>query len=163
MRRLATVLNSGRTLLLTTHRMTLLRMVDRLIILDRGLIIADGPRDEILRRLKEGQIASAETHGRIANQQTESDAALSQPPAALPGDQSSAPTTDNEPPTITQDEPPSGHQAPSTPVMTVEPQADSEAVAPTAADEAPAGAEPPVPNEAGNDAPLWDEAPKTGA
>ncbi len=163
MRRLGAVLNSGRTLLLTTHRMTLLRMVDRLIILDRGLIIADGPRDEILRRLKEGQIASAETPGRIASQQPESDASLNQPPAALPGEQSSAPTTDNEPPTITQDGPPTGFQDASTPALTVDPQPDGQAGAPRAADEIQEAAESPVQNGADTDTPLWDETPKTGA
>ncbi len=37
-----------RTLLLITHRMTLLRLVERVIIIDRGKIVADGPRDVVL-------------------------------------------------------------------------------------------------------------------
>jgi ATP-binding cassette subfamily C protein LapB len=41
----------GRTFLLMTHRPALLRLVDRLIIIDGGRVIADGPRDNILQRL----------------------------------------------------------------------------------------------------------------
>lgn len=39
------------TIILVTHRMAMLGLVDRLIVFDRGRIIADGPRDEILRVL----------------------------------------------------------------------------------------------------------------
>jgi ATP-binding cassette subfamily C protein LapB len=41
---------SGRTLVLVTHRPALLKMVDRIVVMDNGRIVADGPRDEILRR-----------------------------------------------------------------------------------------------------------------
>jgi ATP-binding cassette subfamily C protein LapB len=34
----------------------MLTLVDRLIIIDRGRIIADGPRDNVLAALKKGQI-----------------------------------------------------------------------------------------------------------
>jgi ATP-binding cassette subfamily C protein LapB len=40
---------TGRTLVLVTHRPALLRMVDRIIVMDNGRIVADGARDEILR------------------------------------------------------------------------------------------------------------------
>ena len=43
----------GRTLVVVTHRQPLLRLVDRIIIMDRGKIVADGPRDEILARLNQ--------------------------------------------------------------------------------------------------------------
>ncbi|MEC5161082.1 MULTISPECIES: type I secretion system permease/ATPase [unclassified Janthinobacterium] len=39
------------TIVLVTHRMAMLALVDRLIVFDRGRIVADGPRDEILRVL----------------------------------------------------------------------------------------------------------------
>lgn len=42
----------GRTLVLATHRAPLLDLVDRLIWIDHGRILADGPKDEVLRRLK---------------------------------------------------------------------------------------------------------------
>ena len=40
---------SGRTLVLVTHRPALLKLVDRIIVMDNGRIVADGPRDDILR------------------------------------------------------------------------------------------------------------------
>ena len=40
----------GRTLVLVTHRPALLKMVDRIVVMEGGRIIADGARDEILRR-----------------------------------------------------------------------------------------------------------------
>ena len=40
-----------RTLLLVTHKPTLLTLVSRLIVVDGGRIVMDGPRDEVLRRL----------------------------------------------------------------------------------------------------------------
>ena len=46
------------TLLLVTHRMAMLPLVDRLVVLDRGRVVADGPRDEVLRAL--AQATSAE-------------------------------------------------------------------------------------------------------
>ncbi len=46
----------GCTLLLVTHRASMLALVDRLIIVDRGRIIADGPKDSVMEALKKGQI-----------------------------------------------------------------------------------------------------------
>ena len=46
----------GRTLVLITHRISLLTLVDRLIVLDAGRLVADGPRDEIVKLLAEGQL-----------------------------------------------------------------------------------------------------------
>jgi ATP-binding cassette, subfamily C, bacterial LapB len=42
----------NRTLLLVTHRMALLELVDRVIVVDKGKIIEDGPRDPIMQKLK---------------------------------------------------------------------------------------------------------------
>jgi ATP-binding cassette, subfamily C, bacterial LapB len=39
------------TIVLVTHRMAMLSLIDRLIVLDHGRIVADGPRDEVLRAL----------------------------------------------------------------------------------------------------------------
>ena len=46
----------GCTLLLMTHRPSLLALVDRVVVLHNGAIIADGPRDLILRAMENGQI-----------------------------------------------------------------------------------------------------------
>lgn len=44
------------TLILVTHRASLLSLVDRLIVMDGSKIIADGPKDKVLEALKKGQI-----------------------------------------------------------------------------------------------------------
>jgi ATP-binding cassette, subfamily C, bacterial LapB len=53
--RLASILKD-RTLLLVTHRRSLLTLVDRLILLQNGAVIADGPRDQVLARLGEANM-----------------------------------------------------------------------------------------------------------
>jgi len=45
----------GRTLLLVTHRLRPLALVDRLVVMGNGRIQRDGPRDEVLKWLKERQ------------------------------------------------------------------------------------------------------------
>ena len=50
-RRLRGVLE-GKTLVLITHRLSMLDIVDRLVVMDGGRIVLDGPRDEVLRRLR---------------------------------------------------------------------------------------------------------------
>jgi len=44
------------TLLLITHRTTMLDVVDRLVVMEQGSIVADGPREQVLQLLKEGKI-----------------------------------------------------------------------------------------------------------
>ena len=46
----------GKTLILVTHRTSLLSLVDRLIVMDGGRVVADGAKDEVLRALAGGQI-----------------------------------------------------------------------------------------------------------
>ncbi|MFH2011124.1 MAG: type I secretion system permease/ATPase [Pseudomonadota bacterium] len=46
----------GKTLILITHRASLLELVDRLIVLDNGNVIADGPKASVLEAMKQGQI-----------------------------------------------------------------------------------------------------------
>jgi len=41
-----------KTLLLVTHKAPLLQLVERLIVIDEGRIVMDGPRDEVLKSLK---------------------------------------------------------------------------------------------------------------
>ncbi|ATA22968.1 ABC transporter [Brenneria goodwinii] len=47
---------ANKTLLLVTHRASMLALVDRLIIVDKGRIIADGPKAIVMDALKKGQI-----------------------------------------------------------------------------------------------------------
>ena len=46
---------SNQTLVLVTHRMSLLQLVDRVIALDKGKISVDGSRESILKKLRSGQ------------------------------------------------------------------------------------------------------------
>jgi ATP-binding cassette subfamily C protein LapB len=49
----------GKTLLLVTHRTTMLSLVDRLIVLDNGRIVADGPKDTVIEALRKGRVGAA--------------------------------------------------------------------------------------------------------
>ena len=49
-----------KTLLLVTHKASLLSLVDRIIVLDQSRVVADGPREQILTALKKGQIKVSE-------------------------------------------------------------------------------------------------------
>ena len=48
--RLNKAVTPGQTLIVSTHRNAMLAIVDRLIVIDKGRIIADGPRDQILAK-----------------------------------------------------------------------------------------------------------------
>jgi ATP-binding cassette subfamily C protein LapB len=49
-------LSEGNTLLLSTHRSSLLSLVDRIIVMDGGNIVADGPKEKVMDALKRGLI-----------------------------------------------------------------------------------------------------------
>ncbi len=61
-RRLEPVLER-KTLLLITHRSSMLASVDRLIVVDGGRIVADGPKDKVLEKLAAGNLRVASTGG----------------------------------------------------------------------------------------------------
>lgn len=48
-----------KTVILVTHRASLLSLVDRLLVIDRGQILADGPKNAVMEALKKGQISVA--------------------------------------------------------------------------------------------------------
>jgi ATP-binding cassette subfamily C protein LapB len=50
-----------RTMLLITHKMDLLKLVDRILVLDKGKLIIDGPKDKVLAQLK-GENLNQETN-----------------------------------------------------------------------------------------------------
>jgi ATP-binding cassette subfamily C protein LapB len=54
-KRLAEIL-PNKTLVLITHRSSMLNLVDRLIIVDAGKVVADGKKEDVLGALKKGQI-----------------------------------------------------------------------------------------------------------
>ncbi|MBX2808870.1 MAG: type I secretion system permease/ATPase [Cellvibrionaceae bacterium] len=47
---------AGKTVILVTHKTSLLSLVERLIVMDGGKIIADGPKEPVLDALKRGQL-----------------------------------------------------------------------------------------------------------
>jgi ATP-binding cassette subfamily C protein LapB len=49
----------GKTVVLVTHRTSMLALVQRVIVIDNGKVVADGPRDRILEALQSGRIARA--------------------------------------------------------------------------------------------------------
>ncbi len=49
----------GRGILLVTHKLPLLARVDRLIVLDGGRCVADGPREAVLQALADGRVRAA--------------------------------------------------------------------------------------------------------
>ena len=48
-----------KSLIVVTHRMSLLALVDRVIVLDKGRIVADGPKKEILEAINSGKVKTA--------------------------------------------------------------------------------------------------------
>jgi len=48
-----------KTFILITHRVPLLRLVDRLVVLDSSRLIADGPKEKIMEMLNKSQVRSA--------------------------------------------------------------------------------------------------------
>jgi len=42
----------NKTLILITHRLSMLSMVDRIIVMEGGRIMMDGPKDAVMRRLR---------------------------------------------------------------------------------------------------------------
>ncbi len=89
----------GKTLILITHRPSLLSLVDRIIVLSRGQIVADGPRDVVLR-------GGGSRQGKNMDEVSESLGAAQRPKIStstqtvvsppLPSSRVSAPNKDNE-------------------------------------------------------------------
>lgn len=49
----------GKTVVLVTHRTSMLAFVDRVVVIDQGKVVADGPRDRIMQALSAGRITRA--------------------------------------------------------------------------------------------------------
>ncbi len=52
--------SGDRTLLVITHRTALLDLVDRIIVMDGGRVVADGRKDEVLKALQQGVARGAQ-------------------------------------------------------------------------------------------------------
>jgi ATP-binding cassette, subfamily C, bacterial LapB len=48
-----------KTMMIVTHRSSLMDLADRIIVMDDGRIVADGPRDKVIAALQSGQVARA--------------------------------------------------------------------------------------------------------
>lgn len=57
--RLKLLAQGDMTIIVSTHRMSLLALVDRLLVFEQGQLIADGPRDQILARLQAAGLGPA--------------------------------------------------------------------------------------------------------
>jgi ATP-binding cassette subfamily C protein LapB len=52
-------IDQNKTLLLITHRASMLSLVDRLIVMDNGHIVADGPKESVIEALRKGRVGQA--------------------------------------------------------------------------------------------------------
>ncbi|WP_245701787.1 type I secretion system permease/ATPase [Franzmannia pantelleriensis] len=50
---------AAKTMVVVTHRTSLLSLVDRIVVVDNGKIVADGPKDKVVEALRSGQIGRA--------------------------------------------------------------------------------------------------------
>jgi ATP-binding cassette subfamily C protein LapB len=58
--RLKTLAQQNLTIIISTHRLSLLSFVDRILVFERGKLVADGPRDKVLAMLRGGATRVAE-------------------------------------------------------------------------------------------------------
>lgn len=54
---------AGKTFVMITHRQNLLTLVDRLILMDQGKVLIDGPRDRVLQALAQGRVEVPSSKG----------------------------------------------------------------------------------------------------
>lgn len=51
--------SKGKTLVVITHRSSLLALADRIIVIDGGKIVADGPKADVMEALRQGRVGTA--------------------------------------------------------------------------------------------------------
>ncbi|WP_333609185.1 type I secretion system permease/ATPase [Arsukibacterium sp.] len=51
--------STDKTLIVVTHRSPLLTLANRLIVMDKGKVVADGPKDNVLEALRQGRVVGA--------------------------------------------------------------------------------------------------------
>ncbi|MCP4596960.1 type I secretion system permease/ATPase [Neptuniibacter sp.] len=55
-KKMLTEYSQEKTMLVVTHKMSLLSLVDRIIVMDAGRVVADGPKESVLDALKQGRL-----------------------------------------------------------------------------------------------------------
>ena len=50
---------TGKTIVLITHRSTMFDLANRIIVVDTGRVVADGPKDQVIEALRTGKVAKA--------------------------------------------------------------------------------------------------------
>jgi ATP-binding cassette subfamily C protein LapB len=63
--RLKATFKGDQTVIVTTHRTSMLALVDRLIVIDRGKLVLDGPRDKVLAILTQNLVQRGPDEGRL--------------------------------------------------------------------------------------------------
>ena len=58
MKHLFQEIDPGSVLIVVTHKVAVLPLVNRVIVVDKGRIVLDGPRDQVLARLRDAQAAN---------------------------------------------------------------------------------------------------------
>jgi len=58
-------LSKDKTTILITHKGTMLDLVDKLILMDRGRLVAFGPKDEVIKKLQAGDFSAKSTGGKV--------------------------------------------------------------------------------------------------
>jgi ATP-binding cassette subfamily C protein LapB len=58
--RLKEIAAGNMTILISTHRLSLLSFVERILLFERGKLVADGPRDKVIAMLRGGPTKVAE-------------------------------------------------------------------------------------------------------
>jgi ATP-binding cassette subfamily C protein LapB len=48
-----------KTFILITHKASMLNLVDRILVMEKGRLVADGSRDKVLEALKNGKIKAS--------------------------------------------------------------------------------------------------------
>ncbi len=46
-----------KTMIVITHRASLLDLVERVVVVDNGVVIADGPKERVMEDLKSGDLS----------------------------------------------------------------------------------------------------------
>jgi ATP-binding cassette, subfamily C, bacterial LapB len=59
--RLKTISSDKKTIIISSHRMSVLNFVDRILLFEKGRLVADGPRDKVIAMLTSGDIAKGAT------------------------------------------------------------------------------------------------------